>query len=151
MRAHPAGIDTPPMTDFPNALNHVALTVTDLEASREWYRRLLGADPVIDEDVAANAGHHKGFHHTIFLLPSGIILALHLHDETDGAHRFDELRPGLNHIGFGCADRDELVRLAARLDEMGVEHGGIAEDHLGYAIAFRDPDNIALEFWAARS
>jgi glyoxylase I family protein len=94
------------MHDF--TLHHVALTVTDLDASRAWYRRLLGADPAIDEDVAAVAGHHKGFHHTIFVLPSGVILALHA-------------------------------------------HGGIAADGLGHGLAFRDPDNNALEFWAPRS
>jgi len=140
-----------PMTDCPDSVHHVALTVTNLTTSRAWYGRLLGADPVIDEDVAARPGHHKGFHHTIFVLPSGIILALHAHEETDGAQRFDELRPGLDHIGFSCADRDELERLQARLDELGIEHDDIAEDHLGYALSFRDPDNIGLEFWAPRS
>jgi catechol 2,3-dioxygenase-like lactoylglutathione lyase family enzyme len=139
------------MTVFPSAIHHVALTITDLEASRDWYRRLLDADPVIDEDVPALPGHHKGFHHTIFVLSSGIILALHAHDATDRAHRFDELRPGLDHIGFSCADRGELERLQARLDELGIQHGGIAEDELGHGLSFRDPDNIALEFWAPRT
>jgi glyoxylase I family protein len=139
------------MTAFPAAVHHVALTVTDLEASRTWYRRLLGAAPVIDEDVPALPGHHKGFHHTIFVLPSGVILALHAHVATDSAHRFDEGRPGLDHIGFSCADRDELERLEARLDELGIQHGSIADDELGHGLSFRDPDNIALEFWAPRS
>jgi catechol 2,3-dioxygenase-like lactoylglutathione lyase family enzyme len=138
-------------TQFPAAVHHVAVTVTDLAASRAWYQWLLGADPVIDEDVAALPGHHQGFHHTIFVLSSGIIVALHAHQATDRAHRFDELRPGLDHIGFGCADRGELERLQARLDGRGIEHGGIAEDRLGYALAFRDPDGVALEFWAPRS
>ena len=74
------------MTMFPAAVHHVALTVTDLAASRAWYRRLLGAEPVVDEDVPALPGHHKGFHHTIFVLPGGVILALHAHAGTDGAH-----------------------------------------------------------------
>jgi catechol 2,3-dioxygenase-like lactoylglutathione lyase family enzyme len=139
------------MTEFPAAVHHVALTVTDLEASRAWYRRLLGADPVIDEDVAGLPGHHQGFHHTIFVLPSGLILALHAYHATDRGHRFDELRPGLDHIGFSCGDRGELERLQARLDELGIKHGGIAEDRLGCALSFRDPDHIALEFWAPRS
>lgn len=139
------------MTVFPAAVHHVALTVTDLEASRDWYRRLLGADPVIDEDVPALPGHHKGFHHTIFVLSSGVILALHAHHATDGGHRFDELRPGLDHIGFSCGDRGELERLQVRLDELGIQHGGIAADELGYGLSFRDPDDIALEFWAPPS
>jgi glyoxylase I family protein len=139
------------MTVFPAAVHHIALTVTDLEASRAWYRRLLDADPVIDEDVPALPGHHKGFHHTIFQLPSGMILALHAHHATDRVHRFDELRPGLDHVGFTCSDRGELERLQARLDEFGIRHGGIADDALGHGLSFRDSDNIALEFWAPRS
>jgi glyoxylase I family protein len=132
-------------------VHHVALTVTDLEASRTWYGRLLGAEPVIDEDVPVLPGHHEGFHHTIFILPGGTVLALHAHHAGDPAHRFDELRPGLDHLGFSCPDRGDLERLRTRLDALGIQHGGIAEDHLGHALAFRDPDNIALEFWAPRS
>jgi len=139
------------MTAFPATVHHVALTVTDLGASRAWYRRLLGTDPIIDEDVARLTGHHEGFHHTIFMLTGGVILALHAHTGSDPAHRFDEFRPGLDHLGFTCTDRADLERLRTRLDELGIEHGGIADDHLGHGLSFRDPDNIALEFWAPRS
>jgi glyoxylase I family protein len=135
---------------FPATVHHIALTVSDLETSRAWYRRLLGADPVVDEDVAALPGHHKGFHHTIFALSSGTVLALHAHQAGDRESRFDELRPGLDHIGFGCGDREELERLRDRLDELEVRHGGIADDELGHGLSFRDPDDIALEFWAPR-
>jgi glyoxylase I family protein len=110
------------MTVIP-AVHHVALTVTTLDASRSWYRRLLDPDPLIDEDVPALLGHHKGFHHTLFMLPGGLILALHAHHDTDPAHRFDELRPGLDHISFGCADRGELEQPMTRLDELGIQHG----------------------------
>ena len=37
------------------------------------------------------------------------------------------------------------------LDELGIEHGVIAEDAFGFALPFRDPDNTTLEFWAPRS
>jgi catechol 2,3-dioxygenase-like lactoylglutathione lyase family enzyme len=137
---------------FPASIHHVALTVTDLDTSRDWYRRLIGTAPVLDEDVPAVSGHHKGFHHTIFVLPGGVILALHTHpDPQPGSDRFDEVRPGLDHIGFGCADRAELQRLQQHLDDLGINHGGIADDALGHGLSFRDPDNIALEFWAPRS
>jgi glyoxylase I family protein len=139
------------MTEFPATVHHVALTVTDLEASRAWYRRLLGTDPILDEDVPSLADHHQGFHHTIFALAGGFLLSLHSHAATDAGHRFDEFRPGLDHVGFGCANRSELDRLQGRLDELGVKHGGIAEDAIGFGLSFRDPDDIALEFWAPRS
>jgi catechol 2,3-dioxygenase-like lactoylglutathione lyase family enzyme len=146
-----AGRDDRSVTTFPSTVHHVVLTVTDLEASRTWYRRLLGTDPLIDEAVPALPGHHKGFHHTVFALSGGTVLALHAHVATDRTHRFDELRPGLDHIGFSCSDRAELERLRVHLDELAIPHSGIADDDLGHGLALRDPDNIALEFWAPRS
>lgn len=137
------------MSAFPATIHHVAVTVTDLTTSRAWYASLFGTDPVLDEDVPALDGHHPGFHHTIFVLGGGTIVALHTHGERPVAG-FDEHAPGLDHIGFGCVDHAEIERLRDRLDELGIRHGGIAEDSLGNALSFRDPDGVALEFWAPR-
>jgi glyoxylase I family protein len=57
----------------------------------------------------------------------------------------------VSHISFGCADRSELEKWQHRLGELGITHSAIAEDAFGFVLAFRDPDNIALEFWARRS
>jgi glyoxylase I family protein len=133
---------------FPDAIHHVALTVSDLAASRAWYRRLLGADPVVDEEVRALPGHHQGFHRTAFALTGGGILALHAHPGSGRAARLEEHRPGLEHVGFVCRDRGDLERLRVHLDELGVPHGGKAG---GHGLAFRDPDGIALEVRAPKS
>jgi glyoxylase I family protein len=138
------------MTEFP-AMHHVAVTVTDLDASRQWYRRLLGTEPVLDEAVPALLGHQQGFHHVVFALPGGALLGLHGHDATPRGDRFVEFHPGLDHVAFGCADRSQLEQWQARLDGLGIEHGGIAEDANGFGLSFRDPDNIALELWAPRT
>ena len=61
---------------------------------------------------------------------------------------FNERRPGLDHISFGCASRDELVEWAARLDKLGIAHGGVVDAGYGSGLSFRDPDNIALELFA---
>jgi catechol 2,3-dioxygenase-like lactoylglutathione lyase family enzyme len=87
----------------------------------------------------------------VFVLPGGLVLGLIGHPATDPNHRFDESGPGLDHISFECGDRSELEKWQNRLDELGITHGDIAEDAFGFALAFRDPDNIALEFWAPRS
>jgi glyoxylase I family protein len=139
------------MTDFPAAVHHVVLTVTNPDVSRQWYQRLLGAAPVLDEDFPAVPEHHQGFRKLVFVLPGGSVLGLVAHPATDRDHRFDEFHPGLDHLSFGCADRGELEKWQDRLDELGISHGGLAEDAFGFALAFRDPDNIALEFWAPRS
>jgi len=126
---------------FP-ALQHVALTVRDLSVSVPWYETLLDADPVIDEDTDPH------MHHTVYLLGGGTLLGLHQHETAAPAEGFSEFRVGLDHIGFGCADRSELEKWTRRLDELGIEHGGIKDAPYGSGVSFRDPDGIALEFFA---
>jgi catechol-2,3-dioxygenase len=131
------------MSSFPS-LTHVALTVRDLDVSEPWYRALIGADPTIDEDTDG------GFHHIVFTLDGGTLLGLHEHEHsTEG--EFSAFRLGLDHISFGCEDRTELEEWAGRLDELGIEHGGIVDADYGSGLSFRDPDGIALEFFCTPS
>ena len=129
------------MPEFP-PIAHVAVTVTDLERSTRWYSELLAAEPALDEDEQTG-----GFHHTVFALGGGQLLGLHTHPRAAG-DKFDEHRTGLDHVAFACRDRDELQTWAARLDELGIVHGGIKDAHYGSGVSFRDPDGIALEFFA---
>ena len=126
------------MHEFP-AIGHVA--VTDLGVSRPWYRRLLGAEPVLDEPTDG------GFHHTVFLI-GGTLLGLHEHPSVRRGDTFTELRPGLDHIAFGCRERSELTTWQEHLDDLGIAHGGVVDAHYGSGLSFRDPDGIALEFFA---
>jgi glyoxylase I family protein len=129
------------MTEFP-PLTHVALTVRDLAVSVPWYEALLGSAPVIDEDTDPD------MHHTVYLLGNGTLLGLHEHQRLAPTERFSEFRVGLDHVAFGCPDRDELEKWSRKLDELGVEHGAIKDAPYGSGLAFRDPDGIALEFFA---
>jgi glyoxylase I family protein len=130
------------MADFPN-VTHLALTVTDLDVSVPWYRSLLGSDPVLDEDTGP-------YRHVVFA-PGSVLVSLHQFPGGTSAERFDERRPGLDHLAFGCADRAELEAWQARLGELGIASGEIADAHYGSSLSFRDPDNIALEFFAPPS
>jgi glyoxylase I family protein len=122
------------------SITHVAVTVTDLEASEAWYTRVLGVAPVLDEDTGP-------FRHIVYSV-GGTLLGLHGFPDLHSSERFDERRPGLDHVAFGCASRDELVAWAARLDDLGIEHGDIVDAGYGSGLSFRDPDNIALELFA---
>jgi catechol-2,3-dioxygenase len=132
------------MSTFP-PLTHVALTVRDLAISTPWYETLLDAQPVIDEDTDPD------MHHTVYLLGNGTLLGLHQHGRSAPNKPFSELDVGLDHIAFGCADRDELQKWAQRLDELGIAHGGIKDASYGSGVSFRDPDGIPLEFFAPAS
>ena len=122
------------------AITHVAVTVTDLEASAAWYTRLLGAEPVLDEDTGP-------FRHIVYAL-GNTLLGLHGFPQLSSKDAFDERRPGLDHIAFGCANRGELVEWAERLDSLGIAHGEIVDAGYGSGLSFHDPDNVALELFA---
>jgi glyoxylase I family protein len=122
------------------AITHVAVTVTDLPASEAWYTRVFGVEPVLDEDTGP-------FRHIVYQV-GGTLFGLHGFPDLHSKEPFDERRPGLDHIAFGCASRAELAEWAARLDELGVPHGGIKDAGYGSGLSFRDPDNIALELFA---
>lgn len=126
------------MTEFPT-INHVALTVSDLERSVPWYQRLFDAEPVLDEDTGP-------FRHVVWSVGSTLV-GLHQFPDSEPA-TFDERRVGLDHVAFACADRAELERWEARLDAIHVAHGGIVDAGYGSGLSFRDPDNIALELFA---
>jgi glyoxylase I family protein len=64
---------------------------------------------------------------------------------------FNERRIGLDHLAFACSSRHDLEEWEARLDELGIDNGGIVDASYGSGLSFRDPDNIALEFFAPRS
>ena len=122
------------------AITHVAVTVTDLAVSEAWYTAVLGVEPVLDEDTGP-------FRHIVYPV-GGTLLGLHGFPDLKSDALFDERTPGLDHIAFGVAHRDELVEWAARLDELGIAHGEIKDAGYGSGLAFRDPDNIALELFA---
>jgi catechol 2,3-dioxygenase-like lactoylglutathione lyase family enzyme len=126
---------------FPG-VGHLAITVSDLKRSVPWYSALFGSEPVLDEYVVPGE-----FQHTVFAFESGQLFGLHQHT-AGGAGQFGEHRAGLDHVAFAVTSREELQEWESRLDELGVKHGGIVDAHYGSGLSFRDPDNVALEFFA---
>ncbi|HMC51372.1 MAG TPA: VOC family protein [Acidimicrobiales bacterium] len=128
------------MPEFP-AITHVALTVRDLSRSVPWYEALFGTKPVLDEDTGP-------FRHVVWLLGGRTLVGLHQFPDPTSADPFDERRVGLDHLAFACAHRRELEDWKTRLDQLGVANGGVVDASYGSGLSFRDPDNIALEFFA---
>jgi catechol-2,3-dioxygenase len=129
------------VSSFPG-VTHIAVTVTDLKRSTEWYSALFDSQPVLDEDEETG-----GFHHTVYAIGGGQLFGLHTHPRATG-DKFSELQTGLDHVSFSCRDRNELLDWAARLEQLGIAHGGVVDAHYGSGVSFRDPDGIALEFFA---
>lgn len=129
------------MLKFPS-IAHVAVTVSDLETSVKWYTRLFGTEPVLDEDELVG-----GFHHAVYAIGGGQLFGLHTHPSPIES-RFDEHAPGLDHVAFDCGNRAGLEGWSKRLDELGVRHADIVDAHYGSGMSVRDPDGVALEFFA---
>jgi glyoxylase I family protein len=132
------------MPDFPT-LGHVAVTVRSCDASTPWYAGLFGAGPVLDEDTGP-------YRHVVWALPGGALFGIHEHPgKTAADSEFSEYALGLDHVAFSCASRAELEAWATRLDELGYARSDIVDAHYGSGLSFRDPDGIALEFFAPPS
>lgn len=80
-------------------------------------------------------------------LPGGVGLSLHQHPaaHTDG---FSPARLGLDHASFAVASRGDLDSWEEHLSAKGVTCGSIVDAPYGAALSFKDPDGIALEFFA---
>lgn len=126
-------------------LTHVALTVRDLTVSAPWYSALFDSDPVIDEETDPE------MHHTVWVVGTNTLVGLHQHRATAREGDFSEFRVGLDHVAFGVDSRSDLESWASRLDHLGIPHGDIKDAHYGSGLSFRDPDGIALEFFAPPS
>ena len=100
------------MPEFPS-LAHVAVTVTDLDRSTQWYTALFGSEPVLDEDEGSGA-----FHHTVYALPGGQLFGLHTHTRP-ASETFDERRTGLDHVAFACSGRNELQQWGRSPNDFG--------------------------------
>jgi glyoxylase I family protein len=125
------------------AVNHLALTVTDLRRAREFYTGLLGFQTGMELSPSR-----------VLIGNGSAVLALSTAPDPSRAprgDRFDENRVGLDHLSFSVGGRADLERAARLFDERGVSHGEI-EDLGGamrmYTMAFRDPDNTQLELTA---
>jgi glyoxylase I family protein len=127
-------------------IDHVSLTVTDLESSVAWYQRVFRTDR-LDVKIPHHGREETGYS---VLLPeprTGLIFGLHTNTGNRG-EPFDEARTGLDHISFRVSGRADLVCWTGWLDELGIEHTGIVDETepIAYStVVFRDPDNIQLE------
>jgi glyoxylase I family protein len=123
------------------AVHHVALTVSDVTRSAEFYTQLLGFQKLMDLGPRILIGN------------GSLIVGLTPPPDPSQAiqeDRFNENRLGLDHLSFSVASRSDLRDAVRLLDEHGVQHGEVTDlDGLGISIlAFRDPDNIQIELTA---
>ncbi|HEX8682814.1 MAG TPA: VOC family protein [Ardenticatenaceae bacterium] len=121
-------------------LNHVILTISDVEQSRAFYGDLLGFE-------VANVGDDPAW--GFYFMAGGVAFFLMPSRQPTPGDRFSEFRVGLDHLAFTATSRESLDTFAEKLIAAGVETQGVEqfEPTGNYYVAFRDPDNIQLEYW----
>ena len=118
-----------------SGLNHIIMTIKNVKTSQAFYGDLLGFEikTIADGFLLMTGGV------AIFFFPSNRPLP----DD-----RFSEFRIGLDHLSFTAPSEAALQSLARKLQEAGVDTKGVETYHTGNRyVAFRDPDNIQLEYW----
>ena len=121
-------------------ISHLDMSVADVEASAEWYVKVLDLRRLTRVDFDNRSM-------VVMLHPaSGLIIGLNQHSVIP-VDTFDDRSVGLDHVGFAVAERGELDEWEKRLTELGVEHSPVEDTAAGTALVFRDPNNIQLEFW----
>lgn len=121
-------------------IHHVTLTVTDVTRSMDWYRALLGEGFEFERN--GPTWERRGIR-----WPNGTMIGFTRHDRTSGADAFDHTRVGMDHLSIGCADEAEVRAMAARCDELGIEHGPVEDTPYAWVVTCWDPDRIAVEFF----
>jgi len=122
-----------------SGVSHVSLTVGDLARSAAWYRDVLGWQQLSD-------GRSDTTTFAYGTLPGGTTLVLRVHDEPiEGL--FDERRPGLDHLSLAASEIGDLREVEARLAAAGATYTPVQVLPFASVLAFRDPDNIALELF----
>jgi glyoxylase I family protein len=122
-------------------IHHVALSVSNRDASAEWYARMLDFEELFREEGADRKVCVMRFR------GDGYAVGLVEHSGGDG-NSFDPRRRGLDHVAFTVASLDELSHWADRLSAHGIEPSRVIEIGRGAILNFRDPDGLALAlFW----
>jgi len=131
------------MTAVP-VLGHIGLSVTDLDRSEAFYRRVVGLE-------ALGRGGGDGNPRYCFLGWGGRV-AVTLWQQ--GEAPFEVRHAGMHHLCFRVESIAEVEMLETRLRDSGVTplHGGIVPHGEGQdsgGLFFLDPDGIQLEISTA--
>ena len=120
-------------------LSHIIVTVSDLDRSRRFYSDVLGFQI---KDFHFESGN------MFYFFVGEVSVWFVTHRQTPPGDSFSEFRIGLDHLAFKATSEDELKAMANKLLAAGVKTNGVETFFTGNKyVAFRDPDNIQLEYW----
>jgi len=117
--------------------HHVSLPASDLDRSSDWYEGVFGFRRVLIEEDEDSV--------TMVMLehPEGMLLCLHRSPDLSLA--WHGLGSAAAVLGFRVASRADLVLWDERLAELGAQHSGPRQAHLGWALDVIDPSGLRIQ------
>jgi catechol 2,3-dioxygenase-like lactoylglutathione lyase family enzyme len=134
-------------------IHHIDLTVKDAQASRQFYESVLGfmgyrlSSPINDFGDTAPNGYDFDLTSGGDFCSIGILNARGEH--ADRMH--DRYSPGLHHVAWIAASRDDVDAMYAHLLSIGATILDAPAEYpqygpTYYAVFFADPDGLKLEY-----
>ena len=120
-----------------SGFHHVTLPARDVELSGDWYERVFGFQRVLIEEDEDRV--------TMVMLehPEGMLLCLH--QSPDLGRAWHGLGSAVAVLSFRVANGADLVAWDNRLAELGAEHSGPRQAHLGWALDVADPSGLRVQ------
>jgi catechol 2,3-dioxygenase-like lactoylglutathione lyase family enzyme len=116
-------------TSLVTGVSHLALKVSDLDASVTWYTDALGLEEFVPEPSGRFVGMRSATGFSIALFAGG-------ERGTSGA---------LDHVAFAVTDLETLTAWVDHLTALGVPHEGIKANPRGQSVDLFDPDGNNIE------
>jgi catechol 2,3-dioxygenase-like lactoylglutathione lyase family enzyme len=136
------------MTGRLGTINHLSITVSDLDAAMRFFGPLLDFLGYTDREWGADSGTRL----TININPAlGAAFNIWEAKGELARHRFEVYEPGLHHVAFNADTHDEVDQMADLVRRLGGEViAGPGEFPYAvggyYAVYFLGPDGLKFEF-----
>jgi catechol 2,3-dioxygenase-like lactoylglutathione lyase family enzyme len=128
------------------SVHHVDLTVRDPALSRPFYEAVLGFLGYVLKD-----DHTRGFDMDLSTDEGFCSIGIVRAEGPNAARAHDRYTPGLHHIAWNAASRDDVDAMFALLTRLGAKVLDPPADYPRYgpgyyAVFFADPDGLKLEY-----
>ncbi|MBT4701566.1 MAG: hypothetical protein HOB79_10890 [Rhodospirillaceae bacterium] len=120
-------------------LHHVVLNVSDLDASIEFYEKVLGLTLAARSEERRSAFLSFGDEHH----------DLALFERATGPSP-EDTQPGLVHMGWKLNDYDELKAAYEELLQMGMDVFRTIQHNVTNSVYLKDPDGMVVELFCDR-